>query len=117
MRSRVGSQFYASPELLLERAYSASIDLWGLGTSSSNASQATTLLRIVSTPSGTRHKRESITARGVHKFPDARALCLTLLCAEPLERPTPSEVLSHPWLRAAVSRDRRINLSLRYSGE
>ena len=31
MQSRVGSHFYASPELLRDEPYDASIDLWGLG--------------------------------------------------------------------------------------
>ena len=117
MRSRVGSQFYASPELLLERAYSASIDLWGLGhilfqcVTGHHAFEDS-----IDTFGDATQARVDYSHAAFTKFPDARALCLTLLCAEPLERPTPSEVLSHPWLRAAVSRDRRINLSLRYLG-
>ena len=31
MKSRVGSHYYVSPELLREEEYSASVDLWGLG--------------------------------------------------------------------------------------
>ena len=47
-------------------------------------------------------------------MPQARALCTTLLSADRSTRPSPAAVLTHPWLVAAVHRDKRINLSLRY---
>jgi Ca2+-binding EF-hand superfamily protein len=46
----------------------------------------------------------------------ARDLCTRLLCASPEHRLMPAGVLQHTWLQAAVTSDRRINLSLRYIG-
>ncbi len=118
MKSRVGSLVYASPELLKEEDYTASVDLWGLGhilyMALSGMHPFEHSLDVYgditsgSPTSGYRHE-------AWQKAPEAERLCRTLLCADPAARPTPKEVLAHPWLKT-VSNDRRTNLSLRYLG-
>ena len=119
MKSRVGSHYYASPELLQELPYDASVDLWGLGHIVFMSLTGTHPFDgsmdvwgdVCNAPKGL-----TFTHVSWDEAPDARRLCETLLCAQPRSRPTPSAVLHHTWLVAAPRRDRRIDLSLRYLG-
>lgn len=116
METRVGSHYYASPELLLEQPYDASIDMWGLG------HILFTSLTAIHPFDDSMDQFGDVTTANVeysHKCwaeaPEAQRLCEALLCATPSKRLTPRAVLSHSWL-AAIEHDRRINLSLRYLG-
>ena len=116
MRSRVGSQVYASPELLREEPYDKSIDLWGLG-------------HIIFTALTGHHAFDNsmdmfgdiVGARVAYsepiwqQAPEAANLCRVLLCADPSGRPTPDMVLGHVWLATAANRS-KISRSLRYLG-
>ena len=117
MKSRVGSHFYASPELLKDEPYDASIDLWGLGHVlyySLTASHA--FDNSLDVYGDVCRARVDYGHAAWADAPDARALCETLLCATPAERPTPRALLSHRWLLGATRADRRVALSLHYLG-
>ena len=120
MKSRVGSHFYASPELLMHESYDASIDLWGLGHICFACLTGTAAfddsIDLYGDVIGAKADYQSHPAWV--EAPKAVDLCKTLLCADPRARPKPDQVLEHPWLLAETGPggDRRINLSLRYLG-
>eukprot|EP00752_Nemacystus_decipiens_P008679 g7747.t1 len=89
-----GTQDYLAPEMLMERPYTTSVDLWAAGVVTESGG-ADTLSRI---------------ERGSYAFPDepivsadARDFVSRLLRVEPSERMTLDEAARHPWLRDAVA--------------
>jgi len=117
MKTRVGTQWYASPELI-QRAdtYDASIDLWGLG------------LIVFIMLTGTHPFEEvedmygaTVNARVAYTHPvwarlapSAQAFVSSLLKAKPAERLTAAQCREHEWLRDGVARDEKLGVSLSY---
>lgn len=117
MKSRVGSQFYASPEVITGQAtYDHSVDLWGLGL----------IMHILIT--GKHPFADAIDWYGSlvagkvdcdapvwsQISPSATDLVRALLRAKPADRITAREVLDHPWMVDGMSNNRRLEQSLAY---
>eukprot|EP00903_Cladosiphon_okamuranus_P015401 g14225.t1 len=101
-----GTQDYLAPEMLMERPYTTSVDLWAAGVVTYEFLLGHSPFRSESGGADTLSRIE----RGSYAFPDeplvsaeARDFVSRLLRVEPSERMTLEEAARHPWLRDAVA--------------
>ena len=119
MKSRVGSQFYASPELLQNAdTYDESIDIWGLGLiiyimlSGKHPFEGS--MDVYSdTVNAKLHWSEPVWASGKLSS-SAKELIQGLLRADPSTRTKAKDVLAHDWLKEGVAKDTSLASSLAY---
>jgi len=100
--SRVGSDGYTAPEIILGNGYDHAVDMWSLGC----------ILYILisgSHPFSQENQEEAIqqSLEGKVEFPgpwknispQAKSLIKMLLQADPNKRPSANEALRHPWIK------------------
>lgn len=109
MKTLCGTVGYCAPEILLNKEYDASVDLWSLGV-------VTYIMLCGFEPFWDDTGEMAVCRRiveGEFSFPSpwwndisdsAKNLITQLLHIEPLKRPTAVEALSHPWVRGETPR-------------
>ncbi len=117
VQTACGTLLYAAPEIIRHKPYSLSVDMWSTGV----------LLFTMLAGEMPFDTGEELTAANFkNKFnspvwsfvtAEGKALVQQMLNVDPAQRPTPAEVLSHPWIAAVrkagavVVPDRCVNLA------
>ncbi len=117
IQTACGTLLYAAPEIIRHKPYSLSVDMWSTGVLLFTMLAGEMPFDTVEELTAVNFKNKFNSPVWSFVTAEGKALVQQMLNVDPAQRPTPAEVLSHPWITAVrkagavVVPDRCVNLA------